>query len=480
MSTALSILGAIWGFFTDPASFLAGAGHWLISYVMPPQLQTWYLGTLGAPGSTWDGGQIYQDVFRVVQGPALMITGVAAAGRVVRATLDHRLAATQVIFDTVPRLIVGIAFIGVPGTHVSLGYTVIAFGVDCSIALAHTLFTLLLQASLLQGATVARGWLDLVIGALLGNAAGSVLVAAALIPLIVLVLYTLVLMILRTVMLGFCVATAPLCFASAVFDVNNRFFRWWVDLFIGVLAAPAVLSIAIALSLTLALNLAPISPPIGALMAVIVTCGGLWMAAKMVHALTWRHFGHGGAVAGFTAGVTTVLGPLHKVAEVGHLAGSLGGGRSAGGGRGGGSFAGAGSAGPALSGAVSVTAAHPLMPRPGPGGVATPSAPPDIASALGETGRGALRGAEGRFSQQALTAFARSQSGLIGSLTSDLPTGSLSAIDRASAAWSRSPAKLQHAFAEEFLVHWLSGSDGDDAPRAQLITPFGLPAQSTV
>lgn len=475
MSTALSILAAIWGFFTDPASFLAGAGHWLIAYVMPPQLQTWYLGTLGAPGSTWDGSQIYQDVFRVVQGPALVLTGVAAAGRVVRAMLDHRLAATHVVFDTVPRLLVAVAVIGVPGTHVSVGYTVIAFGVNSSIALAHTLFTLLMQASLLQGATVARGWLDTVIGVLLSNAAGSALVAAALIPLIVLVLYTLVLMILRTVMLGFCIATAPLCFASAVFDVNNRFFRWWVDLFIGVLAAPAVLGVAIALSITLALNLTRVSPPIGALMAVVVCCGGLWMAAKMVHALTWRHFGHGGAVAGFTAGVTTMLGPLHKLAEVGHLAGSLGGGRSGGGNPGGGKLAALASVGGALGGPLSGAAAAPVAATVA-GGVAAANATPDIAAALGQSGRSVVRGAELRFSQQALSAFGRSQTGLIGSLTSDLPTGTLAEIDRASVAWGRTPPELQHEFAEEFLSQWLGGSTADDAARAPRIAPFRMPA----
>lgn len=462
MSTALSILGAIWGFFTDPASFLTGAGHWLTAYLMPPQLQTWYLGTLGAPGSTWDGGQIYQDVFRVVQGPALMIAAVAAAGRVLRATLDQRLAGAHVVFDAAPRLVLATALIGVPGTHVSVGYSVIAFGVDASIALAHTLFGVLMQASLLEGTSAVRGWLDELIGVLLSSAAGSVLVAAAVVPLVVLVLYTLVLMILRTVMLGFCIATAPLCFACAVFDLNNRFFRWWVDLFIGVLTAPAVLSIAIALSLTLSLNLAPISPPIGALMAVIVSCGGLWMAAKMVHALTWRHFGHGGALAGFTAGMSTMLGPLHKVAEVGHLAGALG--RGGRGGTGGAALANLGGGGAAIAARVPAAA----------GDVAAAGGLPNIAAALGESGRGTVRGVEEVFSQQALRAFARSQGGLIGSLTRDLPGGAVTPVERASVAWTRTPPRLQRAFAEEFLPHWLGGGD-----RAPAIAPLSAPTLVT-
>lgn len=263
MSIAFSLLGAIWSFFTDPSSFLTGAAHWILGYAMPPRLQTWFLGTLGSPGSTWDPSVIYQDMYRVVQGPALLITGVSAASRVLRATLDHRAAAGNAVLDTLPRLLVAVALIGVPGTHVSAGYAMITFAVDASMTFAQVVFSLLAQASLLQGAAATGAWLDQLLALLLGNAGGSVLVALALIPLIVLVLYALVLMVLRTVMLAFCVATAPLCLATAAFDVNNRFLRWWIDLFIGVLATPLVLGVAVAVSVTVAAHVVTVEQPIG-------------------------------------------------------------------------------------------------------------------------------------------------------------------------------------------------------------------------
>jgi 3-oxoacyl-[acyl-carrier protein] reductase len=93
------------------------------------------------------------------------------------------------------------------------------------------------------------------------------------IPLLILVLYAAFLMIVRTVMLGFCVVTAPLCLATAVFDTNNRFFHWWLDLLGSVLLTPLVLGIAIALSLTLASHVVS-AVVIGPLLAIVIMCGG--------------------------------------------------------------------------------------------------------------------------------------------------------------------------------------------------------------
>ena len=310
---------------------------------------------------------------------------------------------------------------------------------------------------------------------ILGNSGASVLVAAALIPLVILVLYALVLMVLRTVMLGFCIATAPLCLATIAFDASNRFFRWWLDLFIGVLMAPSVLGVAVALSLTLSANLVTVQPPIGALLAVIVMCGGLWMAAKMVHALTWRHFGHGGAIAGFTAGVTTMLAPLHKVAEVGHLASMFGG-------RGGGGSAGAtsrlaasGGLAAGAGGAVSPgVAARPSLSSGAIGTAPTSGGPPNIASALGASGRAAIAGADAQFSQHAFNSFAGDRSGRVDALTTDIPAGSISVGDRAALAWSRTSSAEQHEFAEDHLARWLGTAS--DAGAGALTTLAGVPA----
>lgn len=460
MSAAFSLLGAIWSFFTDPASFLTGAAHWTVGYAMPPQLQTWFLGSLGAPGATWDPSVIYQDMYRVVQGPALVITAVAGACRVLRATIDHRATAGHVVLDTVPRLLIAVALVGIPGTRISAGYVAITFAVDASMSFAQVVFGLLAQASLLRGPGATRAWLDQLMGLLLANSGASVLVALALIPLIVLVLYALVLMVLRTVMLAFCVATAPLCLATAVFDSNNRFLRWWIDLFIGVLATPLVLGIAIAVSVTVAANVVTVAQPIGALLAVIVMCGGLWMAAKMVHAMTWRQFGHGGALAGFTAGIGVMLGPLHKVHEIGGLAHSLSGGGSRGG-RGASGAAAAPGAGGAVPGAAHALLAGGGRLRGSTTDVVASAGAPNIAGALGSGGRTAVAGVEGLFSQRAFNAYARGQAAAVGSLTRDLPAGTVAPADRARIAWERTAPESQRHFAEEFLSQWLGTVDGD-------------------
>jgi hypothetical protein len=96
-------------------------------------------------------------------------------------------------------------------------------------------------------------------------------------PLLILVLYAAFLMVVRTVMLGFCVVSAPLCLATAVFDANNRFFHWWLDLLGSVLLTPLVLGMAIALSLTLASHVV-VAFAIGPLLAVVIMCG--WFPAE--------------------------------------------------------------------------------------------------------------------------------------------------------------------------------------------------------
>lgn len=462
MSTALTLLGGVLGIFTNTAGFLNGTVHWLSSTFMPPQLQTWFLGTIGAPGQTWNPGSVYENVFRAVQGPALLITAVACAARVLRVTLDHRVPAGHVVIDVLPRFLIAVAFIGLPGTSVSVGYILITFAVNASIVVTTLLFSLLMQASLLHGATAGEGWFDHLSQVITSAGSDLVVVIIGAIPLLVLLLYAMFLMVARTVMLGFCITTAPLCLATAVFNLNNRFVQWWVDLFCGVLLTPIVLSVSISLSITIAANLVS-APPVGPMLAFVVICGGLWFSAKMVHHLTWRHFSHGGALAGFAAGVSTMLGPLHKVGSAGFMAEALGANRE-----------GSNSAintmkriGVAAQGLDPAAAGGRLLL---PGGaravslatganiVATGGAP-NVASALSPRGRLAVVGAEALFSQQAFNAFARGQSKLIGSVTRDQPYGALPTADRARLAWERTPARTQTEFADDFLSHWLGSVD---------------------
>jgi len=301
VTEALTLLGAILSFFQNPAGFLMGASHWLSSTLFPPQLQTWFLGTVGAPGATWNTASVYENVYRSMQAPALLVTAAAAAARIVRASFDSRLGFRYIVADPLPRFLIAVAVIGLPGTRVSLGYTAMAWAVDVGITVTALLFGLLLHASLIDGLQPGEGWYDHVSTVLFNAGNDLVAVIIGAIPLLILVLYAAFLMVARTIMLGFCIATAPLCLATAVFDTRNRFVQWWGDLFIGVLLTPVVLAIAIALSITVASSLVPVQL-VGPILAFIVMIGGLWFSAKMVHHITWRHFSHGGPIAGFVAG----------------------------------------------------------------------------------------------------------------------------------------------------------------------------------
>ena len=201
--------------------------------------------------------------------PALMIAGVAAAGRIIRALADHRTGSMDTILSVLPRFLLAVAVIGVPGTSVSLGYTAMVWGVDASIAVRGAVVGLILHASLLSGFQPGPGLVHPHLGVLTAASNDMVAVVVGGIPLLILVLYAAFLMIVRTVMLGFCVVTAPLCFATAVFDSNNRFFHWWLDLLGSVLLTPLVLGIAIALSLTLASHVVT-AFAVGPLLAVVI------------------------------------------------------------------------------------------------------------------------------------------------------------------------------------------------------------------
>ncbi len=76
---ALTILTQFFRFFFDTGHFIADAVNWLTNALFPPELQTWFLGTIGAPGQQWNSAQIYEFLYRGMMPPALMIAGVAAA-----------------------------------------------------------------------------------------------------------------------------------------------------------------------------------------------------------------------------------------------------------------------------------------------------------------------------------------------------------------------------------------------------------------
>jgi hypothetical protein len=270
---ALTILTQFFRFFLDTGPFIADAVNWVTQTLFPPELQTWFLGTIGQPGQQWNSAQIYESLYRGMMPVALMIAGVAAAGRIIRALADHRTGSMDTILSVLPRFLMAVAVIGIPGTAVSVGYTAMVWGVDASIAVSGAIVGLILHASLLSGFHQGQGWFTHIYGVLAATSHDMVAVVVGGIPLLILVLYAAFLMIVRTVMLGFCVVTAPLCFATAVFDSNNRFFHWWLDLFGSVLLTPLVLGIAIALSLTLASHVVT-AFAVGPLLAVVIMAGG--------------------------------------------------------------------------------------------------------------------------------------------------------------------------------------------------------------
>jgi hypothetical protein len=272
LGAVLTILRQFFRFFFDTGHFIADAVTWMTNALFPPELQTWFLGTIGQPGTQWNSAHVYESLYRGMVPPALMIAAVAAAGRIMRALVDHRTGAMETTLSVMPRFLVAVAIIGVPGTQVSIGYSAIAWTVDASIAVARAIVGLILHASLLNGLQPGQGWLTHVFTVLAFTSHDMVAVVIGGIPLLVLVLYAAFLMIVRTVMLGFCIVTAPLCLATAVFDTSNRFFHWWLDLLGSVLLTPLVLGIAIALSLTLASHVMT-AAVVGPLLAVGIVCG---------------------------------------------------------------------------------------------------------------------------------------------------------------------------------------------------------------
>jgi hypothetical protein len=474
----LTILTQFFRFFFDTGHFIADAVNWITNTVFPPELQTWFLGTVGAPGGQFDSTQIYESLYQGMAAPALMIAGVAAAGRIIRALADHRTGAMETILSVLPRFLIAVALIGVPGTSVSLGYSAIVWAINASIAIAGAVVGLILNTSLLTGVRPGEGWFTHVYAVLAVASNDMVAVVLAGVPLLILVLYAAFLMIVRTVMLGFCVVTAPLCLATAVFDSNNRFFHWWLDLLGSVLLTPLVLGIAIALSLTLAAHIAA-AAVVGPILATVVMCGGLWFSGKMIHQLTWRGFSHGSALAGFAAGVATMVAPVHRLSSAGFVAEALGANRDGG------------------NSAVNFMkrmglAVQGLSPSPAGSGpfaadfrsasggrsaadLVASEGPPDMAGALGPDGRAAIAGSEALFSQQAFNAFGGAHGTMIGSLTRDRPYGTVTAGDRAKLAWDRTSMRDQATFADDFLTSWLGSGPELFAPASYGAGTTGLP-----
>jgi hypothetical protein len=214
----LTILTQFFRFFVDTGHFIADAVNWATDAVFPPALQTWFLGTIGQPGDTWNPAQVFEGLYQAMQAPALAIAAVCAAFRITRGLVDARFSAPQLLAAVLPRFLIAVAVIGIPGIHVAIGYEAIVWVVNSSMAAASQFFVLIFHVSLLQGVSNDQGWFSHMYGVVANAGRDAVVVVIGGIPLLILILYALFLMVVRTVMLGFCVVTAPLCFATVIFD----------------------------------------------------------------------------------------------------------------------------------------------------------------------------------------------------------------------------------------------------------------------
>ncbi|HKR99380.1 MAG TPA: type IV secretion system protein, partial [Candidatus Dormibacteraeota bacterium] len=449
--------------------FVFDATRWLGRTLFPTELQTWFFGTLGYPGAAgtgWDPSDIYQTVYQAMQAPALLIAAAAAGLRTLRLHLEPRQHALHTVLEVLPRLLICAAVIGIPGATPAIGYIAIAWVVNASVAVATGLFTTLLHTSLLQGITSGQDWFGQLVQTIGNGGRAFIVVLIGFIPLLIMFLYAAFLLVLRTIMIGFCVATAPLCLATAAFDTRNRVLQQWLDLLVGAAMTPVVMGAAIAISFTLASSVVK-ALVVGPVLAVVLLLGGVWMSGKLVHQLTWRHFSHGGALAGFAAGVSAMLTPLHHAGSAGALAEVFGANRHGtnravelmkkigGAARGVGIEA-------AHTGPHSLRVAGVLPVRP----ANSAHGAPRITDLLAPAGRAAVGGYDDDFNQRAFSTFARDHRSLVGSLTKDLPHATLPYADRARVAWDRVSPRSRAAFAEDFLSHWLTSDDAAEETAA--------------
>ena len=478
----LTLLAGVFRFFTDTGGFLADAVAWLGHVLFPPELQTWFLGTVGYPVEVhgrWEPTSTYEALYRVVQAPALLVAATSAALRLLRLTIDARVSAQHALVDVLPRFLACAALIGIPGVGVGLGYSFVAWGINASVAVAAGLASTFLHASVFNGVGPGQNWFEGVLRMLSNRGHGLVVVTIGFIPLLILLLYAAFLLVVRTIMIGFCVATAPLCFATAAFDAHNRFLQYWVDMFVGAAMTPVILGTALSVSLTLASS-AVSALVVGPVLAIVILCGGVWMSGKLVHGLTWRHFSHGGAVAGFAAGVAAVLAPVQRLAPAGFLAEALGA-NAAGGNRVVDAMKRLGTAAqglhpgppsrrgvPSLENAAPVSLGSTALRF----GVVATGGPPPIRAALSPAGQHAVEGAGELFDQRAFDVFAGGHHNLIGALTLDRPYGAMTFGDRAKLAWERVSPRSQGHFADEYLSHWLGG----DVDGRGVVAAVGSPA----
>jgi len=304
-----TILGYFMEFFTHFVQFVHDFFFWFLNLFFPTELQTWFFGTLGL--EPLHGGAIlglnandpndpYHNMFAVMVAPGLAVAACASGARIVRTLLDQRATSMNVVVDVLVRFVV-VAAVLVPVGGVSFGYLAMAWAYNAVQLFSLDIGLHLLGAAMFKGAPAGSSVMEKIWFGFMNTPSAGATLALGILFWLIFVLYAVIMMFIRAILIGFCVAMAPLCVATAAFDNRNKFFTWWLDIFTGTLAIAPILTLAFWISFTLASSVLVGLVVVGPIIAIIIMIGSIWMAGKLIHQLTWKHFSHGGAIGAFGA-----------------------------------------------------------------------------------------------------------------------------------------------------------------------------------
>ncbi len=247
----------------------------------------------------------YLSMYNVSVGAGLAVAAASAATRTVRIVMDVRSSSIALFTDVLLRF--GIVVLGIEAGYNFLMFFVNQFQNVAAAALSALFGTI--------GPGGFATWLlSTIVGVVVGSLnpidlpmdiIGVILLLIALCCL----LYDIGLMLFRIVMLGFAFALAPLCIATAVFDTRNKFFSWWLDLFVACLTIPLVMAFGLGITAKLVTSTSPIlnALAIGVVLQLIILISGTVMIGKLVHGLTWKNFSHGGVRGALEGAVAATM-----------------------------------------------------------------------------------------------------------------------------------------------------------------------------
>jgi len=146
--------------FTDFAGFMKDFFFWFLKLFFPPELQTWFFGTIGLEPlhggallglNANDPSDAYHNMFAVMVAPGLAVAACASGARIVRTLLDQRATSMNVVIDVLVRFAV-VAAVLIPVGGVSLGYLAMAWAYNAVQLFSLDIGLHLLGAAMFNGA----------------------------------------------------------------------------------------------------------------------------------------------------------------------------------------------------------------------------------------------------------------------------------------------------------------------------------------